>query len=75
MDSLFLKLANLALTGGAVVLVLLLLRPLLRRAPKWLTCLLWLAAAVRLVFPAAISTPIRLLRTSAPMARQSDGGV
>ena len=47
MDSLFLKLANLALTGGAVVLVLLLLRPLLRRAPKWLTCLLWLAALRR----------------------------
>ncbi len=75
MDSLFLKLANLALTGGAVVLVLLLLRPLLRRAPKWLTCLLWLAAAVRLVIPAAVSTPLGLLRTSAPMARQSDGGV
>ena len=75
MDSLFLKLANLALTGGAVVLVLLLLRPLLQRAPKWLTCLLWSAAAVRLVIPAAISTPIGLLRTSAPMARQSDGGV
>ena len=75
MDSLFLKLANLALTGGAVVLILLLLRPLLRRAPKWLTCLLWLAAAVRLVIPAAISTPIGLLRTSAPMARHTDGGV
>ena len=75
MDSLFLKLANLALTGGAVVLVLLLLRPLLRRAPKWLTCLLWSAAAVRLAIPAAISTPIGLLRTSAPMARHTDGGV
>lgn len=75
MDSLFLKLANLALTGGAVVLILLLLRPLRRRAPKWLTCLLWSAAAVRLVIPTAISTPIGLLRTSAPMARHTDGGV
>ena len=75
MDSLFMTFANLALTGGAVVLILLLLRPLLRRAPKWITCLLWAAAAVRLVLPAALKTPSGLLRTSAPMARQSDGGV
>ncbi len=75
MESLFLKLANPAVTGGAVVLCLLLLRPLLRRAPKWITCLLWAAAAVRLVLPAALKTPIGLLRTSAPVTQYGDGGV
>ena len=75
MEAIFLRLANLAVNGGFVVLVLLLVRPLLRRAPKWLNCLLWVVAAARLLIPAAISTPIGLLRTSAPVMQAKDGAV
>ena len=54
MEQLFLQLARMGLYGSALVLVVLLLRVVLRRAPKRLVCLLWALVAFRLVCPAQI---------------------
>lgn len=55
------KLLNMSLAGGAVILVIAALRLLLRRVPKKYSCLLWLLALVRLLWPFTIPSPISLL--------------
>ena len=62
MEAIFLRLASLAVTGGLVILGILLVRPLLRRAPKRLTCLLWIIAAV--LAPIAVVTVIIIIITA-----------
>ena len=54
MERLFLQLARMGLYASALTLVVLLLRVLLRRAPKRLVCLLWALVAFRLVCPVQI---------------------
>ena len=54
MEQLFLQLARMGLYASALVLVVLLLRVLLRRAPKRIVCLLWALVAFRLVCPVQI---------------------
>lgn len=51
MTELFLRLLNISITAGWIVLALLLLRLLLRKAPKWINCLLWAIVALRLLIP------------------------
>lgn len=62
MSELFItKLLNMSLAGGAVVLIIAALRLVLRRVPKKYSCLLWLLALVRLLWPFTIPSPISLL--------------
>lgn len=51
MESLFIKLVNLSITAGWLILAVLLLRLFLRRAPRWIFCLLWGIVGLRLVLP------------------------
>ena len=41
MASVFLKLLNMSITAGWIVLAVMLLRLLLRKMPKQFTCMLW----------------------------------
>ena len=54
MERLFLQLARMSLAAGWLVLVVLALRLLLKKAPRRLVCLLWALVAFRLVCPAQI---------------------
>ena len=54
MEQLFLQLARMGLSASALVLVVIVLRALLKNAPKRLVCLLWALVAFRLVCPAQI---------------------
>ena len=54
MEQLFLQLARMGLYASALVLVVIVLRALLKNAPKRLVCLLWALVAFRLVCPAQI---------------------
>lgn len=54
MTVIFLKLLNLSISAGWLVLAILLLRPVMRRTPRWISCLLWGVAALRLVIPVSI---------------------
>lgn len=58
MDALFLRILNMSLAAGVLVLAVLLLRLVLKRAPKWLRCLLWALVAVRLVCPWSLQSSL-----------------
>ena len=52
-----LQLLYMSVTAGWLVLVILLLRLVLRRAPRWIFCLMWAMVAVRLVCPVFLESP------------------
>lgn len=51
MENIFLKLLNMSITAGWLVLALLLFRIVFKRAPKWINASLWILVAIRLVCP------------------------
>ncbi|MBQ2254828.1 MAG: hypothetical protein II325_06725, partial [Clostridia bacterium] len=57
----FLQLLNMSITAGWVVLAVMLLRLCFRKAPKWITVLLWGLVAVRLLLPFSIESALSLL--------------
>lgn len=62
MDAVFLKLLNMSITAGYVIVAILLVRLLLRKAPKKYSYLLWSAAAFRLCCPVSFSSVFSLFR-------------
>lgn len=54
-SDLFDSVLTLSWQAGIIALVIMALRPLLKRAPRWAVCLLWLLVAVRLVLPASLT--------------------
>ena len=54
MEQLFLQLARMGLYASVLVLVVIVLRALLKNAPKRLVCLLWVLVAFRLICPVQI---------------------
>lgn len=61
MSEVFIGFVNRSLAAGWLVLVLLLLRPLLKKAPKWLMPLFWGLVAIRLVCPFSLTSVLSLL--------------
>lgn len=61
MDTFFLKALNMSITASWLILALVVLRPLLKKAPKWLTCFLWSLAGLRLLFPFSIKSVLSLI--------------
>lgn len=57
----FLRLVNLAAAGNALVLAVLALRLILRRAPRRILCLLWAVVAARLLLPVSVESPVSLI--------------
>ena len=51
MSSIFLYFANISITATWVVLVLVVLRPVLKKVPKWVSCILWGVVGLRLILP------------------------
>lgn len=64
MIAVFLHLFNLSVMAGWMVLAVLLLRLCLKKAPRWITCVLWGLVALRLLVPFTIESPISLLPTA-----------
>lgn len=61
MEAVFLKLVNLSIAAGWLVLAVMVLRLVLRKAPKWIFCLLWALVALRLVCPFSIESALSLI--------------
>ena len=61
MDAVFVKLFNMSMAAGWMILAVLLLRLLLRKAPHWFHCLLWGFVAVRLVCPVSFQSVLSLI--------------
>lgn len=61
MSDLFLKIINMSISASWLVLAVLLLRIVLKKAPKWVNVLLWGIVAVRLAFPFSIESALSLI--------------
>jgi len=68
MGAIFLKLLNMSLTASWLMLAVIILRFLLKKAPKRIICLLWALAAVRLVCPFSIESALSLIPSNEPLS-------
>ena len=75
MNAVFVKLVNMSVAAGWLILAVLVLRLLLKKAPRWITCLLWAMVAVRLVCPISLQSPVSAYQVAAPTAVQKSGQV
>lgn len=70
MGAVFLKLLNMSLTASVLVIAVLLLRALLKKAPRWSICLLWGLVALRLTCPYTMESSLSLIRSSEPITHE-----
>lgn len=61
MENIFLHLLKMSLTAGLLVVVVLLLRVVFCKAPRWIHCLLWALVAVRLLCPITLESSLSLM--------------
>jgi beta-lactamase regulating signal transducer with metallopeptidase domain len=61
MSELVLKLVNMSISAGWLVLAVLLFRLLFKKAPKWISCLLWGIVALRLLIPITFESEFSLI--------------
>ena len=61
MGEIFLKLLNMSIAASWLILAVILLRLLFKKAPKWLPCALWAIVAVRLICPSAPESSFSLI--------------
>ena len=61
MTELFLDIVNMSISAGWLVLAVLALRLILKKAPKWVNVLLWGIVAVRLICPFSIESALSLI--------------
>ncbi len=61
MDKIFLQLLNMSAAAGWLVLAVMVLRLFMKKAPRWLTCVLWGMVAVRLLCPFFLESPLSLI--------------
>ena len=75
MAAVFLKLLNLSISASWLVLAVLVLRLISKRAPKWVNVLLWGIVALRLVLPFSVESALSLIpsaETVSPAVVQFD---
>ena len=64
MTEFFATIVNMSISAGWIVLAVLLLRKLLKKAPKWVNVLLWGIVAIRLVCPFSFESALSLIPSS-----------
>ncbi len=68
MSEIFLKIINMSISASYIVLAVLLLRLLLKKAPKWIAVVLWGIVALRLVCPFTVESVLSLIPSSEVVA-------
>lgn len=61
MNELFLKIINMSISASWLVLAVLILRLVLKKAPKWVNVLLWGIVAIRLICPFSFESALSLI--------------
>nr|MCR5754927.1 M56 family metallopeptidase [Acetatifactor sp.] len=61
MEAVFLKMMNLSLNASWLILAVVIARFLLKKAPRWISCLLWGLVAIRLLCPISLESALSLL--------------
>ena len=71
MNAIFLKLLNMSAAGSVLILAVVVLRALLKRAPRWIICVMWAVVAVRLVCPVSIVSPLSAFQATPSIVSES----
>ena len=61
LENIFVRFVNMSLTAGWLVLAVIVLRLIFRKAPKWIFCILWGLVALRLVLPVTFESRLSLI--------------
>lgn len=67
MDTVFIKLLNMSITASWLVLAVILLRFLLKKAPKWIMGVLWGFVAIRLICPFSPESIFSIVPSTEPI--------
>ena len=70
MEALFLKLVNMSINASWLVLAVLVLRLVLKKAPKSILCALWAMVALRLMFPFSFKSVFSLIPSAEPLPEE-----
>lgn len=67
MNEILLKLLNQSITASWLIIVVIVLRLFLKKAPKWLSCILWAIVAIRLLCPFSIESSLSFIPDAEPI--------
>ena len=70
MEAVFLKLVNMSITASWLVLAIIVVRLIFKKAPKWILCLLWGLVAFRLICPFSIESAMSLIPSAEPLPQE-----
>lgn len=70
MEKLFLAILNMSLTASILVIVAMVIRIFLKKAPRWISCVLWGMVAFRLVCPISLESMFSLVPSSQPIPQE-----
>ena len=68
MERIFLFVLNNAITVSALIIAIILVRALGKKMPKWITCMLWIVVAVKLIVPIKFESALSLIPTGEPIS-------
>ncbi len=72
MSAVFLKILNMTWGASWLILAVIVLRLLLKKAPRWISCLLWGLVAVRLICPVSIESALSLIPSGKVVPETAD---
>ncbi len=72
MAGIFLKIVNMSISSCWIVLAIILLRVILKKAPKWINCVLWGIAGLRLVMPFSFESIFSLIPSTETITKLPD---
>jgi len=67
MGDIFWELLNRSITASWSILAVLCIRPVFRKIPKWVNCILWGMVAVRLICPFSVESQFSILSSTEPV--------
>lgn len=70
MTEIFLSILNMSLVSAMLIIALLILRPVLKKAPKAFLCALWGLVGLRLVCPFTVESVLSLIPTANPVTKE-----
>ena len=71
MNALLIKLLNMSAAGNVLILAVVVLRAVLKKAPRWIICAMWALVAIRLICPISISSPVSAFRATPSIVSES----
>lgn len=75
MASIFSQILNMSMTGSVVILLVMLARLILKRAPKIFSYALWSIVLFRLLCPVAFTAPVSVLKVAGPAVQEAGNNI